>query len=177
MDELEQWLSVSYAPAYRTACLILQNPADAEEAVQDGFLRAWRFRDSLPSDPDGVRPWIYRVVVNACCSKLRKERSWREHRGDLDDLRARHAVDAAPDIAAEAADTSEAMHDALRSLPEHLRIPVVLRYYSGLTEAEIATAIRRRPGTVKSRLHEARTRLAANPRLRALRAPDVEEAQ
>ena len=44
----------------------------------------------------------------------------------------------------------------------------MLRYYSGLSEREVASAISRRPGTVKSRLHEARRRLAANPALAAL---------
>src|SRR5256885_16357064 len=70
--DLEAWLAESYAPCFRTACLILRNPADAEEAVQDAFLRAWRFRSSL-RDEEGVRPWLYRVLVNACYSKLRKE--------------------------------------------------------------------------------------------------------
>ncbi|MDQ1552128.1 MAG: Sigma-70, region 4, partial [Actinomycetota bacterium] len=52
-------------------------------------------------------------------------------------------------------------------------VVVVLRYYADLREREIATAIRRRPGTVKSRLHEARRRLAADARLAAY-APDAE---
>jgi DNA-directed RNA polymerase specialized sigma24 family protein len=50
---------------------------------------------------------------------------------------------------------------------------VILRYYAGLSEREIAIAIRRRPGTVKSRLHEARRRLAADARLAGYR-PDTE---
>ena len=50
---------------------------------------------------------------------------------------------------------------------EILRVPLVLRFYAGLTEREIATAIQRRPGTVKSRLHEGRRRLALDPRLAA----------
>jgi len=52
---------------------------------------------------------------------------------------------------------------------------VILRYLADLTEREIAIAIRRRPGTVKSRLHEARRRLAADPRLAAF-APDASNA-
>ena len=50
---------------------------------------------------------------------------------------------------------------------------IVLRYYADLSEREIATAIRRRPGTVKSRLHEARRRLAADARLAGF-GPDAE---
>ncbi len=44
---LEEWLKDSYASSLRTAYLILGNRGDAEDAVQDAFLRAWRFRDAL----------------------------------------------------------------------------------------------------------------------------------
>jgi RNA polymerase sigma-70 factor (ECF subfamily) len=68
-------------------------------------------------------------------------------------------------LVAERAVVADAMAAALRDLPEPLRVVVVLRYYADLSEREIATAIRRRPGTVKSRLHEARRRLAADARV------------
>jgi RNA polymerase sigma-70 factor (ECF subfamily) len=168
-DELSRWLEVSYASAYRTACLILRNPADAEEAVQDAFLRVWRFRAAVPGDA-GAKPWLYRVLVNACCSNLRREtgRRARTADGDLPDV---PAPGPSPEAAASQAESAAAVQDALADLPEHLRIPVVLRYYAGLSEREIATAIRRRPGTVKSRLHEARRRLATDARLAAFAAP------
>jgi RNA polymerase sigma factor (sigma-70 family) len=54
---------------------------------------------------------------------------------------------------------------ALKDLPTHLRIVIVLRYYADLSERDIATAIGRAPGTVKSRLSDARARLAAHPAL------------
>ena len=57
------------------------------------------------------------------------------------------------------------IESALADLPEGLRVPIVLRYYAGLSEKEIALAIHRRPGTVKSRLHDGRARLSADPRL------------
>src|SRR5690242_2526408 len=72
-SDLEDWLRTSYARAYRTACLILRNPADAEEVVQEAFLRVWRFRDAMP-DADRRDGWLYRVVVNACCSRVRADR-------------------------------------------------------------------------------------------------------
>jgi RNA polymerase sigma-70 factor, ECF subfamily len=162
-DELSGWLAESYASAYRTACLILRNPADAEEAVQEAFLRVWRFRASVPGDA-GAGRWLYRVLVNACCSKLRGEAPKRARTiaGEVPDGPAPGLT---PEAAASAAETASAVQHALAALPEHLRIPVVLRYYAGLSEREIATAIRRRPGTVKSRLHEARRRLADDARL------------
>jgi RNA polymerase sigma factor (sigma-70 family) len=162
---LEQWLADGYAPAYRTACLILRNPADAEEAVQDAFLRAWRFRAAIPPG-EGVRPWLYRVVVNSCLSKLRTDRSRRNRTTDFADLAAFLAEDdAGPELAAINADVSSTVFEALGRLPEHLRVVVVLRYYAQLSEREIATVIRRRPGTVKSRLHDAKTLLGSDPHL------------
>ena len=68
---------------------------------------------------------------------------------------------------------ADALASTLRDLPEAQRVVVVLRYFSDLSEREIAIAIRRRPGTVKSRLHDARRRLAADPRLAAF-ADDTE---
>src|SRR3954470_10211467 len=86
VDDLDAWLAESYPTAFRTACLVLRSRADAEDAVQDAFLRVWRFRDAIPSG-DGRRAWLYRVVVNACLSRLRTDRVWRE-RGSDDDLTA-----------------------------------------------------------------------------------------
>jgi RNA polymerase sigma-70 factor (ECF subfamily) len=121
--------------------------------VQEAFLRVWRFRGALP-DGDAIRPWLYRVVVNTAISSLRREqlRSAREPMADSP------TGDVDPDEALVVA-------DALADLPEHLRVPIVLRYWVGLSEKEIAAAISRRPGTVKSRLHEARTRLSNDLRL------------
>ena len=174
VDDLAVWLQGAYGQAYRTACLILRNPVDAEEAVQEAFLRVWRFRSSLP-DGDGRRPWVYRVVVNTCLSRRRSDR--RKSGGDVDvdlHLTAMAAPEPGPEAAAAHRDLAGALIAALGALPEHLRVPVVLRYWAGLTEREIAVAIRRRPGTVKSRLHEARRRLGDDPRLAAL-ASDTEE--
>jgi RNA polymerase sigma-70 factor (ECF subfamily) len=168
-EELEDWLEASYAGAYRTACLILHNPADAEEAVQDAFLRVWRFRASVPAD-DGARRWLYRVLVNACYSKSRGDVS-RRASGSLEDAPEPRASEPTPEALVASSETTDAVRRALAALPEHLRIPLVLRYYAGLSEREIATAIRRRPGTVKSRVHEARRRLSADPALAAFVAP------
>ena len=69
----------------------------------------------------------------------------------------------------------------LQRLPLWLRVPVVLRYYGDLSECDIVLAIGRRQGTVKSRLHEARRRLATDPALCTLAGaggalPAAEEA-
>ncbi len=162
MDDLEAWLDEAYPRAYRTACLVLRSPADAEDAVQEAFLRVWRFRDAIPGG-DGRRAWLYRVVVNACLSRVRSEKTWRAHTGDEELQRIPAPSD--PQRDAEDAALASCLGGALARLPEHLRVPVVLRYYSGLPEKDIAVAIQRRPGTVKSRLAEARRRLSEDPAL------------
>ena len=153
-DELVARLVGEHDLAYRAAWLVLRDRQLAEDAVQEAFLRVWRFRGSLPSG-DAIRPWLYRVVVNTAISSLRHERPRQEHEV------------AAADYERPSPDPLDALvvADALADLPEHLRIPVVLRYWVGLSEKEIATAISRRPGTVKSRLHEARARLSNDLRL------------
>ena len=164
--ELDDWLAQDYATAYRTACLVLRDPHEAQDAVQEAFLRVWRFRSSIPAS-EGRKAWLYRVVVNACVSRVRAQTSRTGKDvgpGGLEDL-PDGAV--APEQAAEHSQLAGDVLAALADLPEHLRVPLVLRFYAGLSEKEIATAIDRRPGTVKSRLHDARQRLALDPRLSA----------
>lgn len=132
---LEAWLAEGYATAYRTACLMTRHPAAAEEAVETAFLRAWRFRDALPAG-DGHTPWLYRVLVEACRS------AGETGPGEGDD-----PVGPTP----------------LDRLPQDMRTVVVLRYWTGLSERDIATVVRRRRRTVQSLLHEARRRLAGDP--------------
>ena len=169
MDDLEGWLRRDYATAYRTACLVLRDPVDAQDAVQEAFLRVWRFRDAIP-DGDARKAWLYRVVVNACVSRIRSERA-RPAVPD-DDLELTDDGPSPYDVA-ERSQLAGDVVAALAALPEQLRVPVVLRYFTGLSEKEIAVAIDRRPGTVKSRLYDARQRLALDPRLAAWASQEV----
>lgn len=161
LDDLELWLEEGYPQSVRTAYLILGNRLDAEDAVQEAFLRAWKFRHSL-SKESSFKPWLYRVVVNTCNSKLRKEVPHRDRRSDEEQLETVEVRDLGPDRIALANDVMSALKD----LPAHLRVVVVLRYYADLSEREIAIAIDRKQGTVKSRLNEARRQLALHPALR-----------
>ena len=170
LDDLETWLQDGYQQSFRTACLILGNRSDAEEAVQEAFLRAWRFRASLATGA-AVRPWLYRVVVNTCNSKLREEIPHRDHRVSGEELDGLPTPDDGTERLAGGSD----LITALQSLPGHLRVVVVLRYFADLSEKELATAIGKRPGTVKSRLHEARRLLAEHPALQSEKAASISE--
>ena len=176
MDELDEWLRRDYPTAYRTACLVLRDPVDAQDAVQEAFLRVWRFRDAVPQG-EARKAWLYRVVVNACVSRIRSERSRTgKDDGDLG-LEVLPDAGLTPHDAAERSARADDVLAALADLPEALRVPLVLRFYAGLSEKEIAVAIDRRPGTVKSRLYDARQRLALDPRLTAWVATPQEAAQ
>ena len=96
--QLEVLLVEGYGRAYRTAYLIMRNPTDAEEAVQEAFLRVWRFRDSLPAG-DGIQPWLYRVLVNTCYSQLRKEVPRRDRSAGDAALGGLVATDISPEAA------------------------------------------------------------------------------
>jgi RNA polymerase sigma-70 factor (ECF subfamily) len=162
VDDLEAWLEEGYPRSFRTACLILGNRFDAEEAVQEAYLRAWRFRSSLSGESD-IKPWLYRIVVNSCNSKLRREIPHRDRRSGDEGLAGTSTIGDTPTRVALSQDIVRALQD----LPLHLRVVVILRYYADLSEREIATAIGRRQGTVKSRLHEARRLLAEHPALQS----------
>ncbi|MGC2486898.1 MAG: sigma-70 family RNA polymerase sigma factor [Acidimicrobiales bacterium] len=161
MSDLAAVLEESYPQSVRTAYLILGNRSDAEDAVQEAFLRAWKFRHSIAHEAS-VRAWLYRVVVNTCNSTLRHDIPRRVH-SDAD-----HDLDETPALE-DASDRFAVVNDltfALKDLPAHLRVVIVLRYYADLSEREIAIAIGRKPGTVKSRLNEARRRLGEHAALR-----------
>jgi RNA polymerase sigma-70 factor (ECF subfamily) len=168
VTDLDGWLREAYPAAFRTACLLLRDPVDAQDAVQEAFLRVWRFRDAVPAG-DGRRAWLYRVVTNTCLSKLRSDAG--RKRNVLADgeplLEYVQAPAGDPHRAAELSELATDVLAALAVLPESLRVPVVLRWYAGLSEQEVAVAIKRRPGTVKSRLHQAKQLLAADSRLAA----------
>jgi RNA polymerase sigma factor (sigma-70 family) len=144
--------------AFRTAYLITRNAADAEDAAQDGFVKAFyalhRFRRKAP-----LRPWLLRIVSNEARNRRRSE-----GRREALVLRAASQVpsgDAAPSPEGEAvaADERARLLAALDSLPEEQRLTIGLRYLLDLSEEETANTLGVRRGTVKSRLARALERL------------------
>ena len=140
----------------RTAYGIVGNHHLAEDVTQQVFLELFtairRFDTERP-----FAPWLYRIVVNISLKELRRRR----HRSlPLEDAAPDlPSLDPLPELIAEKSEVRRAMWAAVQSLRPKQRAAVVLRYYHGFSEAEMAVALGCRRGTVKSRLHTALRRL------------------
>lgn len=144
--------------AFRTAYLLTGSAADAEEAVQTGFIKAWsalrRFRPGAP-----FKPWLLRIVANEAHNRRRSAR--RRFELQLRATAAHPAGDAAPspEGAALGREQGEELLRAVDGLDERDRDVLVCRYFLELSEAETAVALGVRRGTVKSRTARALDRL------------------
>lgn len=152
-----------------TAGLILQDPAGADDAAQEALIRAWRDLPKL-RDPDRFDRWLYRLLVRACHDQRRRSRN------ELPiDLVFADRGPWQPDAASRVADRDELDRGFAHLSDEH-RLVVVLRYYAGFSDAEVARVAALPIGTVKSRLSRALDLLRAGMAADA-RAALVEERQ
>jgi RNA polymerase sigma-70 factor (ECF subfamily) len=144
--------------AFRMAYVIAGNRADAEEAAQDGFVKAWRalgrFRAGAP-----FRPWLLQIVANE--ARNRRRSAGRRAHLALRAATEQPSGDAAPSpeasvLSGEARDTLLA---AVNELPADQRTVIALRFFVGLSEHEVAQALNVPEGTVKSRSARALERL------------------
>lgn len=152
-----------YAPsAMAIAVSRLGGRADAEDAVQEALIQAWRDVHRL-EDPRRFGAWLRGIVTHRCADSLRRVRP--APLGDQDrgrDSLVEPAEDAAP------------VRSAVQSLPDTYREPVALFYLAQMTIAETATELGLPEGTVKRRLHEARRMLRG--RMIEMMAKDMREA-
>jgi len=147
---------------YGTALAILGQEADAQDAVQEAFVSAWRSIASL-RDPDRFDAWFGQILVNACRATLRRRRGVRELRLGADDSDDRtdamtDVPDAAPSMA-EATNEADRFDRAFARLSVDERALLVLRHRDDESVEGIASRLGIPPGTVKSRLFAARRAL------------------
>jgi RNA polymerase sigma-70 factor (ECF subfamily) len=155
-DAYAELVRAHQAVAFRTALLICGEPAEAEEAAQDGFVKAYRalgrFRAGEP-----VRPWLLAIVANE--ARNRRRAAGRRAAATLRLAAAETATGASPEAALLDAERREALLAALGSLRPEDRLVIGCRYLLELSEAETAAALGKPPGTVKSRLSRALARM------------------
>jgi RNA polymerase sigma-70 factor (ECF subfamily) len=154
---LDTLVELFYVRAVRAAFLVTRDRPLAEDVVQTAFLRAYeriaQFDSARP-----FAPWFLRVVVNDAVKAVTRRPTLAL---DAIEVAESTLLDPGPDPLRrlEQAETEAAVQAALDALPPEQRAAIVLRYYLGLTEPQIAAAQAVPPGTVKWRLHAARRRL------------------
>ncbi len=143
--------------AYRLAAVILNDRVEAEDAVHDAAVAAWRGFDGL-RDPASFDAWFRRILVNGCRDRLRAKA--RHRVVDLGRNLVEGEHPGIPD-ASEGVAVRDALARVLDALGPDERLAVALRYHADLTVPAIAAAVGIPEGTVKSRLHHALGRLRA----------------
>ena len=144
--------------AGRTAVVITGRSADAQDAVQEAFIRAYRALPRFRSDAP-FRPWLLRIVANEAINLHRASR--RDANLQLRLRQTRPEGDAAPspEGAALERERNELLARAVSRLRPEDRMVIAYRYWFGFSEGEMAEALGCARGTVKSRLSRALGRL------------------
>src|SRR6267378_6289894 len=144
--------------AFRTAYVITGSAADAEDAAQEGFVKAYRALATFRTGAE-PRPWLLRIVANEARNRSRS--AGRRHQLELRMAERFRPGDAAPspEAAALAAEDHQFLVGLLNDLSEEDRLVIASRYLLELSGEETAAALNIPEGTVKSRLSRALARL------------------
>jgi RNA polymerase sigma-70 factor (ECF subfamily) len=146
----QQWVTQYQNDVWSLARYLLGDPAEAEDAAQEVFVRLWKHRDSI--ERERVRPWIMKVTRNECLDRLRRRRPQQEldesltaAGGPLDDLQQ--------------AEISAWLQRAIGQLQEPFRSLVLLRDVRQHSYEDVALTMDMSMSQVKVYLHRARKRL------------------
>ena len=144
--------------AFRTAYFITGSAADAEDAAQEGFVKAYRALGTFRTGAE-PRPWLLRIVANEARNRARS--AGRRHQLELRVAERFRPGDAAPspEAAAVAAEDHRFLVGLLNELSEEDRLVIASRYLLELSGEETAAALSIPEGTVKSRLSRGLVRL------------------
>ena len=163
---------MEYAPQlYAAAMRMARNPADAEDLVQETFLKAYRAYASFEAGTN-LKAWLYRILTNTYINKYRKDkrRPAESELGDVEDLYLYRRIgsEQTADSARSAEDrvldglVESDIKEAVEALPENFRVTVLLADLEGFAYKEIAEILDIPIGTVMSRLHRGRKALQAS---------------
>ena len=143
--------------AYNLARWLTRKPDDAEDMVQEAYLRAFKFFDALRGADS--RAWLLTIVRNTCYTWLQQNRP-RDLAAPFDeDIHSGESASADPATLVLKSASHQMLKGALEELPTEFREVVVLRDLEGFSYKEIAEIAKIPPGTVMSRLARARERL------------------
>ncbi len=161
--------AMQFAPQLYTAAMrMARNPSDAEDLVQETFLKAYRAYHTFEAGTN-LKAWLYRILTNTYINKYRRasRRPSEVDLGDVEDLylyrrlgseQSAEASQSAEDLFLDGLVESD-IKQAVERLPEHFRMPVLLADLEGFSYKEIAEILDVPIGTVMSRLHRGRKAL------------------
>jgi RNA polymerase sigma factor (sigma-70 family) len=141
--------------AYGLARRILRDDALAEDAVQEGFLAAWRSAPRFVPERAKASTWLLTLVHRRAVDLVRREERRRTEMLETRDEAAGGAADEAVWLRFE----RERVQDALARLPDQQREAIELAYYGGFTQSELAKRLGQPVGTIKSRMFTGLSRL------------------
>lgn len=143
-DRLEELIKKHAQALYRAAVSVTGNVHDAEDAVQDAYLK---YLEKSPrfTDEGSAKAWLMRVTINGALDRVRE--------------RKRHPTEELLDIYPAVDERTENILSAILELPARERAAVYLFYYEGYRTDEIAKILKCRPGTARSCLTRAREHL------------------
>ncbi len=150
---------------YSAALRMARNPADAEDLVQETYLKAYRAYHTFEAGTN-LKAWLYRILTNTYINKYRKDnrRPSEVDLGDVEDLYLYRRIgsEESVDVSRTTEDrvldglVESDIKEAVEELPETFRLPVLLADLEGFSYKEIADILDIPIGTVMSRLHRGR---------------------
>jgi RNA polymerase sigma-70 factor (ECF subfamily) len=141
-------------PVFRLAYLLLGDPDEAEDIAQETFVRAYRALNGFDLERP-LRPWLLRIASNLAHNR---HRSIGRYLAALTRF-ARQDPDAIKQTTFKAEDEGQALWQAVQQMAEPFQEVIYLRYFLDMSEIEMVDALDVPPGTIKSRLHRALTKL------------------
>ena len=167
VEQFERFLLEHQDRVYAAALRLVGRPSDAEDIAQTTFLRAWERFEALRNHP-AAGAWLNTVATNLALNHLSRHRSrWRlfselasgdDRQPDFDQTIAARDADADP---LTRADENARLERALRELPPHQRVPIVLFHFDEQTYEQIADRLRVSVGKIKTDIHRGRLALRA----------------
>jgi RNA polymerase sigma-70 factor (ECF subfamily) len=155
---------------YKTAFLMLENSSEAEDALQEIFLKAYRSLGTYNPSKGALSTWLYRITVNHCLNQRRKLR----HAFKLTRPSSESEPSIGPSLEEQLSD-DQALQSALNRLSIKLRTVIILRFFLDLTYSEIAQVLDVPLGTVKSRLNLALNKVRDELRLEGAQSSPLKE--
>ena len=156
--------SLLYRRQYYFTFRLLKNRENAEDVVQECFIRVYRNLRNV-TEPNHFFSWLNRINYNTCINYLKAASTRELHEEDLSDYEEvleDKSESGSPELRAEISEDRNAVGRALNKLSPEMSAAVIMKYYNGLKEEEIAEALSVPVGTVKSRLSRAKKELSSH---------------